>query len=233
MRRGWLVVLAKSPQPGSVKTRLCPPFTPAQAADLYRCLLADALEESARAARGLDLDAVLAVDPPEAGAALAAAAPPGFRTVAQGGGDLGARMTWVAREAAAAGAPAVLLRGSDSPALSLSTLREGILALAEADVAISPDRDGGYGLIALGPRALLVGTRPPGLFDHRMSTPSVLDDTRAEATRLGLRCCTITPGFDIDGVGDLRWLEEARRANPELPCRRTLAFLDENAGRWR
>jgi rSAM/selenodomain-associated transferase 1 len=226
LSRGWLVVFAKRPQSGSVKTRLCPPFTPAEAADFYRCLLADVLDESARAARALELEPILAVDPPEACAALAATAPPGFRIVAQRGADLGARMNCAAREAAAAGAPLVLLRGSDSPALSQSTLREAKLALADADVAISPDRDGGYGLVALGPRALLAAVRGPRLFDHPMSTPSVLQETLARAAQLGLRGRTITPGFDIDRVEDLRWLAEARHADPALPCPRTLGFLE-------
>lgn len=226
MSRGWLVVFAKSPQPGLVKTRLCPPFTYEEAADLYRCLLADVLEESAHAARALDLEPVLAVDPPDARAALAAEAPRGFRALAQGGADLGARMTRVAREAAASGAPLALLRGSDSPALARSTLREAVDALAEADVALSPDRDGGYGLVSLGRRALLAGLGSASLFGHQMSTPLVLSDTRAQAARLGLRSCTITPGFDIDRAEDLRWLAEARHENATLPCPRTLAFLD-------
>ena len=226
MRRGWLVVFAKSPQPGSVKTRLCPPFTPEEAADLYRCMLADVLEESAHAAGALDLDLVLAVDPPDACAALAAEAPRGFRALAQAGADLGARMTRMAREAAATGAPLALLRGSDSPALTRATLREAVTALAEADVALAPDRDGGYGLVALGPRALLTGLGPASVFGHRMSTPTVLADTRAHAQRLGLRSCTITPGFDIDRAEDLRFLADARHGHATLPCPRTLAFVD-------
>ncbi len=226
MRRGWLVVFAKAPQPGSVKTRLCPPFTPEEAADLYRCMLSDVLEESARAAGTLNLHLVVAVDPPDARAALAAEAPRGCRALAQGGVDLGARMTRVAREAAAAGAPFALLRGSDSPTLACATLREAVDALSDADVAISPDRDGGYGLVSLGGRALLTGFGRTSLFDHPMSTPSVLADTCARAKQLGLRSTTITPGFDIDRAEDLHELVDERHRRESLPCPRTLAFLD-------
>jgi len=225
------VVFAKRPQPGLVKTRLCPPLTPEQAAELYRCLLADALDESARAARALALAPVLAVDPPEACAELAASAPPGFRSLAQRGRDLGARMTRVAREAAAAGASCVLLRGSDSPALAEATLRQAVHALAGADVALSPDRDGGYGLVALGARALLRGLGSPALFDHPMSTASVLADTIQNATRLGLRVAQVVPGFDIDRFEDLRWLAAARHETATPPCPRTLALLDAH-GLW-
>jgi rSAM/selenodomain-associated transferase 1 len=226
---GWLVVFARRPQAGRVKTRLCPPLSPGQAAELYHCLLADALEESARAARALGLAPVLAVDPPEACAELAASAPPGFRALAQCGRDLGARMVHVGRQAAGAGAACALLRGSDSPALGLPALREALAALAHADVALSPDRDGGYGLVALGARALLRGLGGAALFAHPMSTPSVLDDTTGRAERLGLRVAHVAPGFDIDRFEDLRALAALRHTNATLPCPRTLALLDAHA----
>jgi rSAM/selenodomain-associated transferase 1 len=231
VRRGWLVVFAKRPEAGRVKTRLCPPLTPEQAAELYRCLLADTLEVSAHAAAVAGLEAVLAVEPLAARAELAAAAPPGFRAIAQRGAHLGARMTRVAHEAAAAGARCVLLRGSDSPALSAETLCEAAGALAAADVALSPDRDGGYGIVALGSRALLAVQRRPVLFDHPMSTPSVLADTEAGAARLGLRVARVAGGFDVDRAEDLRVLAAARHASASLGCPRTLAFLD-TAGLW-
>jgi rSAM/selenodomain-associated transferase 1 len=231
VRAGWLVVFAKRPRAGQVKTRLCPPLAPEQAAALYRCLLADVLDESARAARALGLVPVLAVEPPEACAELAAAAPPGFRALAQRGPDLGARMTRAAREAAAAGAACALLRGSDSPALAEPALRAALGALAGADLALSPDRDGGYGLVALGARALLHGLGDGGLFAHPMSTASVLADTLGRAERLGLRVAPLAPGFDLDRWDDLRQLAALRHENATMPCPRTLALLDTE-GWW-
>lgn len=228
MRRGWLVVFARRPAPGRVKTRLCPPLSPDQAAALYRCLLDDVLVESARAARALGLASVLAVDSADARAELAAIAPPGFRAIAQHGPDLGARMRHAVQQAAAAGASRALLRGSDSPALALPALREALEALDGADLALSPDRDGGYGLVALGPRALLHGA---ALFDHPMSTPSVLEDTTRGAEQRGLRVALVTPGFDVDRYEDLRQLAAARHSNATLACPRTLAWLDAH-GLW-
>ncbi|MEN8181626.1 MAG: TIGR04282 family arsenosugar biosynthesis glycosyltransferase, partial [Myxococcota bacterium] len=179
-RRGVLVVFAKAPEAGRVKTRLVPPFSPEQAAGLYACLLGDVLEESARAARALDLELVLAAEPPEAMAALAAAAPRGLRVVAQRGPDLASRMRWALAEAAAAGSAPILLRGSDSPTLDVELFRTALARLEAADLVICPDRDGGYSLVAM-------RRAHPGLFQHPMSTPSVLEDTLAEARRLGLR----------------------------------------------
>jgi len=228
-RGGWLVVFAKDPRPGFAKTRLCPPLSPGEAAELYRCLLADALAESGRAASLLGLEVMMAVDPPEAALELARSAGAGLRAIAQRGGSLGARMTHVARQAAAAGASCVLLRGSDSPALSCQGLAEARRALAGCDVVLRPDRDGGYSLVGLGATALLRGLGRPGLFDHPMSTPSTLADTRAAAERLGLAVTCLDPGFDVDRFEDLRWLAEARHQIESLPCPRTLAFLDERA----
>ena len=224
--RGWLVVFAKAPQAGRVKTRLSPPLSPVEAAELYRCLLLDVLDESAAAARLLGLDAVVAVDPPSATADFAARAPGGFRVVAQGAGELGARMSHVARQAGAAGAPFALLRGSDSPCLDRYAMRDAVAALAGADLVLCPDRDGGYNLVGLGGRALARGPGG-GLFDHPMSTSTVLCDTLARADRLDLRSEQLPPGFDIDRFEDLRWLAARRIERAAIPCSRTLTFLDE------
>lgn len=62
--RGTFVVFAKRPEAGRVKTRLCPPLSPDQAADLYSEMLADVLAATAEFCAELDLTAVLSVDPP-------------------------------------------------------------------------------------------------------------------------------------------------------------------------
>lgn len=224
--KGWLVVFAKAPQPGRVKTRLSPPLSSSEAAELYRCLLLDAFEESAAAAAELGLETVVAVDPPSATAELAGLSPAGFRAIAQSTGELGARMSHVVRQAAAAGAPLVLLRGSDSPCLDRGVLRDAVASLSREDLVICPDRDGGYSLVGLGPRAIASGPAG-GLFDHPMSTPSVLGDTLAHADRIRLSSKQLAPGFDVDRYEDLRWLAAARGERRSISCRRTLAFLDE------
>jgi glycosyltransferase A (GT-A) superfamily protein (DUF2064 family) len=134
-------------------------------------------------------------------------------------------MTRVAREAAAAGAPCALLRGSDTPTLDSAALRAAREALAGADLVVRPDHDGGYGLVGLGPAALARGLAG-GLFSHPMSTRTTLRDTRAAAARLGLACAELPPGFDVDHYEDLRLLAAARHADASIPCPRTLAWLD-------
>jgi rSAM/selenodomain-associated transferase 1 len=203
-----------------VKTRLCPPLSPDEAAGLYSCMLDDVLEHSAALAAAHHLAPFLYVSPPEAVPALAARAPGAFDTRAQRGADLGARMEHAVAELAAEGFAPLVLRGSDSPALHASLVESALAALEDgADVAISPDLDGGYGLVAL--RASF-----PGLFDHPMSTPAVLEATLAGAAARGLRGICVEPGFDIDTADDLRQLKQLRDTGLELPCPRTLAFLD-------
>jgi len=218
-RSGALIVFARRPEPGRVKTRLCPPFTPLQAAELYRAMLADVLDVSAALAARHGLDAWLAVTPAHACAELACVCPTSFRVVAQRGPDLAARMDWAFAELAAGGASPILLRGSDSPALDGVSLDAALEALAAHELVLCPDRDGGYNLVGL--------RRPaPGLFDHPMSTGSVLEDTLRQAERLGLRARVLEPRFDIDRVEDLRSLADERARSGGAQCPRTLAYLD-------
>lgn len=223
-QRGHLVVFAKQPEPGRVKTRLCPPFSPEQAAAFYAEMLADVLAATAEFCAALKLAPVLAVDPPDACGALAQSAPPAFQVVPQRGAGLAERMAHAAAAQWAAGATSVWLRGSDSPALDEATLRAAAAALAEADLVLCPDLDGGYGLVCLGRPA-------PGLFDHAMSTERVLDDTLERARELGLTARCLAPRFDIDTAEDLARLRAQRQPALEVLCPRTLAYLDAH-GRW-
>jgi rSAM/selenodomain-associated transferase 1 len=217
---GAIIVFAKSPEPGRVKTRMTPPLSPDQAAEIYQQMLDDVLEATARFAADLSLQPILTVHPPQACEAMAARAPRSFRVIAQRGPDLAERMDHAVREVGAAGYRPILIRGSDSPALGAGTVENALLALKRCDLVLCPDRGGGYVLVGL--------RRPaPGLFDHPMSTTSVLSDTIANGEALGLRTELLEPGFDLNTIADLRWLREAREQGEILPCPRTLAFLDE------
>ena len=219
--RGALIVLAKAPRAGDVKTRLCPPLTPAEAAELYGRMLSDVLAASAEIAHELGLVPIVAVQPAQACGEIARGAPVRFRVVPQRGADLGRRMQWAVREACAAGAPRVLLRGSDSPLIDGELVSAALAGLDAADLVLRPDRDGGYGLVGL--------KRPvPGLFEHPMSTPTVLADTLANAARLGLGARLLEPGFDVDTLADLRRLEALRSPRVARLCPATLAYLDEH-----
>ena len=222
---GVLIVFAKEPRPGLVKTRMAPRFSLEDAAAFYACLLDDVLEVSARAGAALALDLVLAVSP-AAGCSkmsrrLSGLRPgpvPGYRVVAQHGRDLSERMQWGVAEAGAAGYPRILVRGSDSPLLEEAHLREVLGALEGASLAVTPDQGGGYALIGLrGP--------VPGLFHHPMSTPEVLAETLRHAEAHGLEAQTCSATLDIDTPEDLELLRSADHEKARRLCPRTLSFL--------
>lgn len=219
MSRGWFIVFGKAPRPGLVKTRLSPPLTLEQSALLYREMLIDVLESSLEFARALDLEPVLAFHPPEGAPEILDCVPASFRLQRQRGGGLGERMANAFAEAAAAGAERVLLRGSDSPAVSGAIFEQAMLFLDEgADIALSPDQGGGYAV---------VGMRSPHrtLFDLPMSTERVLDQTIRSAEAEGLVVRTTHSVFDLDIVDDLAELDGLSEAERLNLCPRTVQAI--------
>jgi glycosyltransferase A (GT-A) superfamily protein (DUF2064 family) len=190
-----LAVMAKAPVAGQVKTRLCPPLTPAEAAALARCFLLDRLEQLG----------VL---------------PAGVRLVPQEGADLGARLDRVLTDLLAEGYAGAIAVDADSPTLPTAYLRRacGVLRDPAIDVVVGPCEDGGYYLIGL--RAPV-----PALFrDMPWSTAGVTEETLARARRLGLRLALLPSWFDVDRGEDLARLR-APAPPEAFRALRTLAFL--------
>jgi rSAM/selenodomain-associated transferase 1 len=224
LSRGWLIVFAKAPRPGLVKTRMSPPLTLEQCAALYREVLADVLAATARFAAHLDLEPVALCHPADGIEEIIGLSPPGFRFHGQHGAGLGARMGHGAGEAFAAGADRVLIRGSDSPALGLARLEEAMSALDQAhDVVLTPDQGGGYALIGL--------SRPaPRLFQVPMSTEGVLEQTLQIAKDLGFAASTTKAAFDLDTVGDLQLFKALSAEEVADLCPRTVQYLSTTPG---
>jgi rSAM/selenodomain-associated transferase 1 len=189
-----ILVFAKAPQPGAVKTRLIPALGAAGAARLHERLLERTLATAAAAGVGpLELCGDLASDPVLA----ARAAAHGAALTAQGPGDLGARMHRAFARALAS-APHVLAVGCDCPALTPAHLRAASAALAAGqDAVLGPAEDGGYVLIGLARvhSALFEGIRWGG--------PDVAERTRASLGRLGWRWREIERLWDVDRPEDL------------------------------
>lgn len=200
--RWRLIVMAKAPVAGQVKTRLIPALGADGAAALAARLLAHTIEQ-AEAAAPATLELCVAPDPAHPAFADWAARP-GWQWSAQGAGDLGARMDR-ALTRALAGAPAALLIGTDAPELNAARLREAAQALREHDAVFIPALDGGYALVGL--------RRPaPTLFDGvAWSTPAVMAATRERAAAAGLRWAELAPVADIDEPADLARLPAAWR----------------------
>ena len=213
-RADALLVFAKVPEAGQVKTRMCPPMSPSQAAAFYAAMLEDVLEASAAFARALGLDAVLCLAPGPGAQALPFAVPEPFVVEEQRGSGLAARMEAAFEAAFKRGAKRVLLRGSDSPTLSREHLEEALQALETHDFVLSPDRGGGYGLVGF-------SSFRPGLLDLPMSTRTVYEETLERARTWALPFAGLKPCFDLDCWADLEELARVRAGPPGLLCPRT------------
>lgn len=220
-----LVVMTKAPEPGRSKTRLVPPLTYAEAADLARALLADQLENLARFAGARRF---IAFTPATAAGFFAGCAAQGFQSFAQRGDDLGERMANAFGDLFARGFGSVVLIGGDLPAVPLEVFERAYAALASAaaEVVLGPSADGGYYLIGMN---RLVA----GIFDGIVwSRADVLARTREKCTALGLSCEILPAWYDIDKPEDLErlWPGESGRGDP---MKNTLALLQELRRRGR
>jgi len=219
-----LCIMAKAPEVGQVKTRLCPPLSQGDAAELYRCFL---LDKIAQAREVVGAEPVLAYAPAHAAAAFETLAP-GFTLVPQRGADLTARLVAVCAELFRNGCDAAILIDSDSPTLPTERLDRAVAVMKEGgcDLVLGPSEDGGYFLIGL--------RRPhPELFEGmRWSTPTVLEETLRRARALGLSAVTLSAWYDVDTAADLVRLQADLAAGPHGGPRHTRRFvLERLAGR--
>src|ERR1700719_48174 len=212
-----LVIMAKAPKPGVVKTRLAEILPLSAVVELYRCLLDDTMA----LASSLDDVDVAIMCPASDAEALSRAVGNTVPIVAQSGDGLAAGLTSVfAHFAAAAGRRRIIAFNSDSPHLPVSILKRAFQALAQCDVVVGPTHDGGY---------YLVGAKAPhpGLFsDDGLGTMNALEAFLARARGLGLSVHLTDPFYDIDVAADLRRLAvELRRVPTRAP--RTAKWLME------
>jgi rSAM/selenodomain-associated transferase 1 len=199
-----LVVFAKAPIAGQVKTRLIPALGAEGAAELAQRLLKHAVRQSVAAGLGrVELCVTPDVGHPSF---LRMASLHGLALTEQGAGDLGQRMHR-ALDRRLATDPGVLLIGTDAPALDAAVLNAAAQALQAHDAVFVPALDGGYALVGLRRQA-------PELFaDIAWSTPQVMQATRQRARAAGLSWAELPALGDIDVPDDLVHL----RHLPDLP----------------
>jgi rSAM/selenodomain-associated transferase 1 len=193
-----VVVFAKAPQPGAAKTRLIPALGAPGAATLARRMLLHTLKQALAADVGpVELCMSPAPgDPAWHGVDL----PPGITRSAQGEGDLGQRMARAVDRVTATPGQAVLLMGTDCPALSARRITAAARALARHDAVLVPVADGGYVLIGLHAPC-------PAIFaDMAWSTPAVAACTLQRLAALGQRVWVGPQLHDIDEPADLAHL---------------------------
>ncbi|HKV78307.1 MAG TPA: TIGR04282 family arsenosugar biosynthesis glycosyltransferase [Candidatus Sulfotelmatobacter sp.] len=200
-----LVIMAKAPRLGRVKTRLVPSLSPEAVFDFYRCLLEDTLA----LARSLN-DVEVAIMCPESDVyELAQLAGRGTSVVAQTGDGLAAGLTSVFAHFPAGHQKRTIAFNSDSPHLPRSVLEDAFEMLAVHDVVVGPTHDGGY---------YLVGAKAahPTLFaNDGMGTSSALDRLLARTQALELSVGMAAPFYDIDVADDLTRLASELRLTPK------------------
>jgi rSAM/selenodomain-associated transferase 1 len=224
MNKAALVVMARAPQAGRVKTRLQPALTPYECAGLYAAFLGDTIDLAISIEEFIPF---LAYMPVESKLVFERLIPAGMQIMPQVGGDLGQVMDMLMRRLMAQKYTPVIIIGSDIPALQPGTLRRALTALAHADVCLGPASDGGY---------YLVGARRPvpALFQNiPWSTPDVLKATQESARRAGLSTTLLEELSDVDTKEALSLLEEKiRKLRSEPGARiplRTEAWLKAGA----
>ncbi|MES2295491.1 MAG: TIGR04282 family arsenosugar biosynthesis glycosyltransferase [Pseudomonadota bacterium] len=205
MRSLRIIIMAKAPQAGKAKTRLISALGAQGAAELAGHMLAHTARQALAAAVGA---VELCVSPAPGDLAWRSLEPMLGGTLAwsdQGEGDLGMRMARAARRGCAGG-DAVMLIGTDCPALDATALRRAAAALLETDATLVPTFDGGYALLGM-------KRFHPSLFeDIAWSTDSVAFDTQCRLSALGWSVRTHPVVHDIDEPADLCHLPSLWRA---------------------
>jgi rSAM/selenodomain-associated transferase 1 len=217
-----LAIMTKAPQAGRVKTRLVPPLTLKEAAELNKCFLRDTAVAITKACSGRPLGnaAFKAQDNASFSEAAAAAfgigvytpvgaesayidiLPADFRLLPQRGDNFGERLDFAVGDLFKCGFEAVCLIDSDSPTVPAENFAEAVELLNTSGdrVVLGPSDDGGY---------YLIGVKKPHrhLFQQiDWSTERVLDQTIQRATEIGLEIKLLRRGYDVDDDASLRRL---------------------------
>jgi uncharacterized protein len=199
-----LIIMAKQPVYGTVKTRLCPPLTPEGALALYEAFLLDtiALVDEASKRAG-DVTPALAYSPSGAHDYFRERLPAHFVLLPQTGVDLGERLSNLPAQARSLGYGSAAMISSDSPTLPPPLVARCFTELARPgiDAVLGPCTDGGYYLIGM-------HDPQPALFRGiTWSTEHVTRETLAAADVAGLQVALLPKWYDADTVEDLRRMQ--------------------------
>jgi rSAM/selenodomain-associated transferase 1 len=215
-----LLVFAKTPKPGKVKTRLLPAVSPQVAAALHAACIADTLR-LVREVRGCEVIVFAAggrsyfqklAKKPGTG--------PRLRVLPQRGADLGARMENAFRKCFVLGHRQAVVIGTDTPWMGAERLRRAFAELKRSDVVLGPAEDGGYYLLGMRRMATAIFRGIP------WSTGRVLELTLEAIARARLRKKLLRRDFDLDRPKDL---ERAAKMLKRMP--RTAPALAEAVAR--
>jgi rSAM/selenodomain-associated transferase 1 len=213
MARGLcaLAVMTKAPQAGRVKTRLVPPLTPEEAAELNKGFLRDtaAAISSACSRRPVGDEGktarsspIAVYTPAGAESAYTDVLPADFSLLPQRGDEFGERLYFAVEDLFKCGFDSLCLIDSDSPTVPAENFEQAVelLSTSEDRVVLGPSDDGGY---------YLIGMKKPHrhLFEQiDWSTERVLNQTIQRATEIGIEVKLLPTGYDVDDDASLRRL---------------------------
>ena len=219
-----LVVMAKAPRPGKVKTRLSPPLTSDQASALNICFIRDTTENIQQVTQASNSAGLVAYTPVGDEAAFDGLLPSGFELLAQRGDGFGERLLFVCEDLFSCGFSSVCLIDSDSPTMPQPALLQAVKSLSRAGdrMLLGGSDDGGY---------YLIGIKHPHrrLFEQiDWSTERVFAQTLERAREIALPAELLPTWYDVD---DAATLERLRRelASPHAaayPAKHTRAYLE-------
>lgn len=192
-----LLIFAKEPRPGRVKTRLAAGIGAEEASRVYRWLGRKVVDQL----RGGPYRLIVAFDPPDARAEMMDwLGSEGLEFLPQVPGDLGSRLGAAVRTGFRQGR-LVVVAGTDAPDLDSAMADEAFRRLSEVDLVLGPATDGGYYLLGL-------KSEVADLFQNiPWSTPEVLATTLDRAGAMGLSVATLPALSDVDTAEDLRVLK--------------------------
>jgi uncharacterized protein len=218
-----LAVMTKAPQAGRVKTRLVPPLTPEEAAELNKCFLGDTAAAISRCSRRPVGDAskmqlkhgsasrseaataacgIAVYTPVGAESAYTDILPADFSLLPQRGDKFGERLYFAVEDLFKCGFGSVCLIDSDSPTVPRENFAEAVelLNTTEDRVVLGPSDDGGYYLIGV--------KKPHQHFFEQIdwSTERVLNQTIQRAIEIGIEVKLLPIGYDVDDDKGLRRL---------------------------
>lgn len=202
-----LIIFAKTPRPGQVKTRLQPEISPGDAVRLYEAFVRDTLSLSARI-RGVDRLLACAGDQGKG------SAHPFFGKIVRGsrlslfdqsGRTLGDRMRKAMDLGFKAGFHKVVIIGTDSPTLPGAYIREAFRALDRSRVVVGPGTDGGYYLVGA------AGSTPPIFSGIEWGSPRVMVQTLDRMNSGKIKPHLLPFWYDVDTMEDLRFLSRHLR----------------------
>jgi uncharacterized protein len=229
-------VMAKAPEAGRSKTRLCPPLLPEQAAEMSAAFLRDTIENIVLAGCSAPIEAYAAYSPqgselllrPHVGMSTKLLLADGSGPAPDGVDGFGLCLFQAIQDMLAQGHMAACVLSSDCPSLPtrlLSQAAEILLAPGEHGV-LGAARDGGYYLLGL-------KTAHAQLFkDIAWSTSSVADGTRARAREIGLELKELDIWYDVDDAASLDILLEEREGYAAPRTAEAIARLGLHSSRF-